>query len=183
MRRYILTGTPGAGKTTLLAELARRGYSVTAEAATDVITRRQAAGDPEPWTRAGFVDEVVTLQRERAATATAPGEVRFHDRSPVCTEALRTFLGRPASPALTAELRRIGDEHVYRNEVFFVRNLGFVEPTAARRISFEDALTFEQLHERAYRAHGYRLIDVPAAGVAERADLIEAVLARTAPHR
>ncbi|WP_327683010.1 AAA family ATPase [Kitasatospora sp. NBC_00458] len=180
MRRFVLTGTPGAGKTTLLGELARRGFTVVPEAATDVIARRQAGGDPEPWTRADFVDEVVALQRERAAAA--DGEVQFHDRSPVCTEALRDFLGRPASPGLTAELRRIGEEAVYRREVFFVRNLGFVEPTAARRISFEDALVFERLHERAYRAHGFRLIDVPAAGVAERADLIEAVVSRAAPH-
>ncbi|MFE7560399.1 AAA family ATPase [Kitasatospora sp. NPDC057500] len=186
MRRFVLTGTPGSGKTTLLEELAQRGFEVVREAATEVIGRRQAAGEPAPWERGDFVDEVAALQRTLALTpAPAPAErsadpVRFHDRSPVCTEALRIFLGRPASPVLTAELERIGAEAVYRREVFFVRGLGFVERTAARRISPADALAFERLHEQVYRACGYRLIEVPAAPVPERADLVEEAVRRIA---
>ncbi|MFE7193400.1 AAA family ATPase [Kitasatospora sp. NPDC057541] len=183
MRRFILTGTPGSGKTTLLEELARRGHDVVPEAATDVIARRQAAGEAAPWERVGFVDEVADVQRARAAAGppAAPGAVRFHDRSPVCTEALRIFLGRPASPSLTAELDRIEAEATYRREVFFVRGLGFVERTAARRISLADALAFERLHEEVYRARGYRLIEVPAAAVSARADLVEAAVREIVP--
>ncbi len=53
-------------------------------------------------------------------------------------------------------------EQVYARTVFFVRNQGFVEPTAARRISFADSLAFEDVHERTYRELGFRLIEVPA---------------------
>ncbi len=65
MKRYILTGALGAGKTAILRLMESLGYGVVEEAATAVIALEQARGDPEPWTRAFFIDEVVA--------ATAPG--------------------------------------------------------------------------------------------------------------
>ncbi len=47
-----------------------------------------------------------------------------------------------------------------------------MEPTAARRISYEEALAFERVHEESYRRFGFRLVEVPAAGVEERVDRI-----------
>ncbi|WP_078631911.1 ATP/GTP-binding protein [Streptomyces resistomycificus] len=148
MRRYVLTGTPGAGKTTILRRLGELGYQVVEEAATSVIARAQARGEDQPWTRASFIDEIVTLQRQRQLEATGPLQV--FDRSPVCAHALATYLGRPVSPALAAELERITSEDVYERRVLFIRNLGFCEPTAARRISFEESLAFEKVHEESY---------------------------------
>src|ERR1700739_2291582 len=40
--------------------------------------------------------------------------------------------------------------------------------TAARRITFEQSLVFEQLHEQAYRDLGFQLVDVPAGPLADR---------------
>ncbi|MDH6114262.1 putative ATPase [Kitasatospora sp. MAP12-15] len=177
MKRYILTGTPGAGKTTILRELEQLGYGVVEEAATEVIARGQVRGVAEPWAGAGFVDDVVALQRERQlAAATGVAAVQFYDRSPVCTHALAGYLGRPVSAALAAELDRIARERVYQPRVFFVRNLGFCEPTAARRISFEESLVFERLHEESYRAAGYELVDVAAGELAERVAAVVAGL-------
>ncbi|UYM23991.1 hypothetical protein NQP46_12325 [Streptomyces albus] len=45
-------------------------------------------------------------------------------------------------------------------------------PTAARRISYEDSLAFERVHEESYRTFGFRLVEVPAVGVEERVDRI-----------
>ena len=53
-----------------------------------------------------------------------------------------------------------------------MRNQGFVEPTAARRISFEDSLVFEDVHERTYRELGFELIEVPAGPLEWRAELV-----------
>lgn len=39
---------------------------------------------------------------------------------------------------------------------------GFVRPAAARQISLEDSLAFEQVHEQVYRDLGFQLVDVPA---------------------
>ncbi|MBR7836376.1 AAA family ATPase [Actinospica durhamensis] len=176
MRRHILTGTPGAGKTTLLHR-PELGYPVVEEAATDVIAREQAQGCGEPWTRAEFIDQILDLQRAREDAA-PPGPVILHDRSPICTHALSTFQGREPSVLLRSELDRVIRDDVYHPTVFFVANLGFCRPTAARRISYEDSLVFEQIHRDAYRALGYQLIEIPAAPVDERAEAVIAALAR-----
>ena len=53
-------------------------------------------------------------------------------------------------------------------QVFFVRTLGFITPTESRRISFEDAVRFEKVHEETYRNFGFELISVEPASVMER---------------
>ncbi|CAN5724625.1 AAA family ATPase [soil metagenome] len=168
MARYILTGAPGAGKTTLLRMLARRGHAVVDEAATDVIALEQALGRDEPWADASFIDLIVSLQKQRQLGA-GPG---FFDRSPVCTWALSEFLGFEPSAGLRAEIERIEAERTYERTVFFVQNLGFVTPTAARRISYEDALRFEQVHLEAYRRFGYDLVLIPPGDLSTRADQV-----------
>ncbi|HEY2068762.1 MAG TPA: AAA family ATPase [Rhizomicrobium sp.] len=165
MRRYILTGTPGSGKTALLRALEVRGHCVVAEAATDVIALEQARGVAEPWTDPSFIGKILALQRARRQWATAP--LQFHDRSTICTAALARYLGY-LEPAPEPEF--------YQRQVFFIRNLGHVEKTAARRISFAEALEFEAVHEQVYREQGYELIDIPPAPVETRADLVERYL-------
>lgn len=96
-----------------------------------------------------FIDAVVDLQRRRELRA-APelAKVQFHDRSVVCTAALAAYLGFPFSALLEQELERVRSEEVFQRKVLFSRNLGFVAPTEARRISYEEALRFEAIHER-----------------------------------
>lgn len=175
MRRYILTGTPGAGKTTVLRALAARGHRTVGEAATAVIAREQARGVREPWTDPGFLTRVTAEQRAREARADAapdPAGLCFLDRSPVCTHALAAYLGHPVPPALTAELGRITAAGHYEPHVFLLRPLGFLEPTAARRITYEESLAFEKLHEESYRRFGFRLVEVAPATVEERVERI-----------
>lgn len=177
MKRFILTGTPGAGKTTILGELHGRGYATVAEAATAVITCERARGRPEPWAHEGFIDQVLALQRDRQTQPPPAGAaVQIYDRSPVCTYALSTYQSRKPTTLLLGELERIIREAIYQPQVFFVCNLGFCQPTPARRISYHDALIFEQVHRDTYRALGYELIDIPAAPAAERAEAIIQVI-------
>jgi predicted ATPase len=189
VRHYIMTGTPGSGKTTILDELGRRGFTVVAEAATDVIASAHAAGEVDPHWRPDFTDRIVQLQRsrqlsaDRATTAGAATDVvHFYDRSPVCTLVLGRFLaefgGTGPTAAVQAEVDQVLAEALYEPAVLFVRTLGFVEPTAARRISFEESLRFERLHEEVYRSLGFELVDVTVAPVSARVDQ---VLAATDP--
>jgi len=176
MRRFILTGTPGSGKTAILRQLEMDGFGVVEEAATDVIALSQARGVAEPWTSSSFIDAVVALQEQRVAqSAEFAAPIQFHDRSVVCTAALATYLGYPYSPALASALQRIAWEQTFAKHVFFVRNLGFVAPTEARRISFEEAVRFEQIHEEIYRQHGFRLIPIEPGTIEERAATIRRI--------
>jgi predicted ATPase len=99
----------------------------------------------------------------------------FHDRSPICTLALAHYLGFPVSGVLTRALRSIEAQQFYARRVFFLRNLGFIVNTEARRISFEDTLRFEQVHEDVYRQLGYELVFIDAAEVEERAGRVIAL--------
>jgi predicted ATPase len=164
IRRYVLTGAPGAGKTTLAVALRGRGHVVVPEAATDVIARG-GEGD-------GFVDAVLAVQLARERAATAP--VQVLDRSPLCTLALARYLGLPPSAALLAAAAAAADR--YQPGVFLVQPLGFVTATAARRISYADSLRFAAIHEDVYREYGFTLVEVPAAPIAERVALVEALL-------
>jgi predicted ATPase len=177
MKRYILTGAPGAGKTAVLRRLEADGFSVVEEAATDLIAKRQAEGVPEPWAQPGFVEGVADLQRQRLEWASRSGDaVQFHDRSIFCTLALSKYLAVPCPDALLCEAERVRREGLYELRVFFLRNLGFIEPTAARRITFEETGRFEKMHEEVYCEWGFERIAIEAAPVSDRVRAILAAL-------
>jgi predicted ATPase len=175
--RYIVTGAPGAGKTTILAGLRSRGYAVVDEAVTDLIATQHARGQDQPWGTSdgpGFLDVIVGVQRERQNHPAPPGaEIQLYDRSPICTVALARYLDLPVTPALASEVERVVDERIYERQVFLVDLLGFVTPTAVRRISLAQSRRFGQIHEDVYAAYGYDLVRVPAGPVEDRIDLVE----------
>ena len=176
MVRYIVTGAPGAGKTAIIRQLELDGFGVVEEAATDVIAAAQARGTSEPWTDPAFIDAIVSLQRERQLRASQlPDDIQFHDRSPVCTAALADYLGHPRTSVLTRELSRLATERTFDHRVFMIRMLGFVTPTDARRITYEEALDFERVHERVYREFGYELVSIEAGHLLERVARIKGI--------
>ncbi len=192
MKRFILTGTSGAGKTAILRQLEMDGFSVVEEAASDVIVLQQAQGVTEPWTRSSFIDSIVDLQRQRQVRASyAPeevqfnevqfnevqfNEVQFHDRSVICTAALAVYLGYPVSSTLARELERIQTESIFQKCVFFIRSLGFITPTPARRITFAESLHFERVHEEPYRNLNYEIVPIEPGGLSERVAAIKSAI-------
>ena len=169
MKRYILTGTPGSGKTSILHELKRQGYAAVEEAATDVNARELGLGHAEPWLQPDFIDSIVRLQKQRQLeAATLPDELQWYDRSPICTLALSRYLGYPASASLVEEIARIEREGIYQRQVFFIEHLGFCQPTEVRKITFEESLVFEQIHEETYTSLGYDLLKIAPEALSQR---------------
>jgi predicted ATPase len=174
VRRFVLTGAPGSGKTTIIRQLELDGFGVVEEAATDVIALWQALGVAEAWKHHSFIDAIAELQRRRQIRACrAPDEVQFHDRSVICTAALAVYLGYPFSDLLSRELERVETGAIYQKSVFFIQNLGFITPTEARRISFEDSLRFERVHEEIYRNFGFELVFIAPGSLSDRVSAIK----------
>ena len=97
------------------------------------------------------------------------------------TSPLTPTLRRRVSPDsvltfLVSELERIKKEAIYQPRVLFIRNLGFITPTAVRQISFEETLRFEKIHEETYRDFGFELVSVEPGTLAERVSVIEAAI-------
>ena len=160
-----------------MRQLELEGFSVVEEAATDVIALAQVQGIPEPWVHPSFLDDIARLQNERQKRAShQPDDVQFHDRSVVCTAALAVYLGHPVPPFLAGELDRVRREAIYERRVFFIRNLGFITTTEARRISFEETVRFEGIHEETYRNFGFELVSIEPGTVAQRANQIKAAI-------
>jgi predicted ATPase len=178
MKRFVLTGAPGAGKTAILRQLEVDGCAVVEEAATDVIALEQAAGIAEPWMRTVFIDSVANLQRQRQLRSSSQAdEIQFHDRCVICTVALAGYLGYPLSDLVQREVHRVRRESIYEKRVLFVQNLGFITPTEARRITLEETLRFERIHEETYRRFGFEIFPVPPANVADRVAAIKRAIA------
>ena len=140
---------------------------------TSLLWNRRAAlpshgGIPYLLTRLSIYKDAGSFVRP-----TSLDQIQFHDRSVVCTAALAVFLGYPCSTVLSQELKRIAGEKIFQRQVFFIQNLGFVAPTEARRISFEDSLRFERLHEDIYRNFGFELVAIAPGSLEDRVDAIK----------
>ncbi|AZL16062.1 ATP/GTP-binding protein [Rickettsiales endosymbiont of Stachyamoeba lipophora] len=177
MKRYILTGTPGAGKTSIIRILETMDYFVIEEAATDIIALEQTLGNKEPWLMPLFIDKIVNLQKQRQVQLScAQSRMQFFDRSPLCTYALCQYLGYQYPSSLLEEIDRIEKKQIYQKKVFFIENLGVCKPTEARKISFEESLYFEKVHEEVYNFFGYECIKIPQQAIQNRVNQIIALV-------
>lgn len=157
---FAVTGGPGAGKTALLEHLAGLGLAVAAESARAVI--REAGGRPEPRR---FCE--LMLERDVQAFHAAHGPTLF-DRSLVDAWATARAYGLalPQAEAAVRELR--------------LNPCAFLAPPwreiyrtdAERDQTWADAVAAHDACARAYQDAGYTLVELPRAGVAERAAFV-----------
>jgi predicted ATPase len=85
-------------------------------------------------------------------------------------------LGAPYQPFLRANWSVSREKRSTNAGFFFVRNLGFVKPTEARRISYQETVRFEKIHEDTCRDFGFELVPVERGSLLERVGAIKAAI-------
>ncbi len=166
-RLFVFTGGPGSGKTTLLDALAATGFAVMDEAGRGVIRQQQAIGsDALPWAdRARFADWMLCWElRSHALAMQRSGTVLFDRAIPDIVGYLA--LSRLAvPPALT----RAATDFRYNTTVFIAPHWPEIYVNdAERRQSPEEARRTHAAMANTYSAFGYRLVELPKTGLAER---------------
>jgi predicted ATPase len=69
--------------------------------------------------------------------------------------------------------RQVRASAIYQKQVFFIQHLGFIMPTEARRISFEETLRFERVHEETYHNFGFECVPIAPGSLLDRVEAIK----------
>ncbi len=168
LRRAVITGAPGAGKSTLLAALAARGCEIVEEAARAIL--REPGGmelretDPD-----GFAAAMLSADMQ-AFNAAAQGCVTVYDRGFPDIVGFLRLEGRIIPGALDRTCRELRyDGPVFRavpwREIY--------HPDEERIQDWNQAVASDRAVCRAWRDHGYELVDLPFADVATRVGFVE----------
>lgn len=165
---YVITGGPSSGKTTTIDLLRARGFHVTHEQASDIISEELAKGRTLLEVRADgdwFQQEILKRQLEDEATL-LPDETVFLDRGVPDGLGYERFLKLKSNP----ELHHASKSARYR-KVFLLECL----PVKLDWNRHEDAQVQQEIHDvirETYLELGFDLVDVPALSPEERVEFI-----------
>ncbi|MFR9728467.1 AAA family ATPase [Saccharopolyspora sp. MS10] len=163
--RIVVTGGPGSGKTTLLDALGAAGWARTEEAGRAIIREQLAIGGTAlPWDDRERFAELMLLRELRAHRA-APGGVVFFDRGVPDVLGYLRVEGLPEPEPARAAAR----EFRYAPRVLLAPPWPEIYRTDAERTQSPElaARTCESLRE-VYAEHGYEVLELPRASVADR---------------
>jgi predicted ATPase len=173
-RLVVVSGCSGGGKSALLAELARRGHRVFPEPGRQVVKEETlVGGEALPWVDPRrFAERCIARAAYFFNVADAGQGPVFFDRGVVDAVTALERLG--PVPAACAEAAR---RYRYGRRVFLVPPWPeLFAGDAERQHGFEAAVAEYGALCESYPRHGYDVVVVPRAGVAERADFVAAAL-------
>lgn len=167
----VITGGPGAGKTTLIDALAARGYRRTVEAGRAIIQAQVAIGgralhwdDQALFAELMLAHEIRSYEEARAARGLV-----FFDRSVAELVGYLPMVGRP----LPEHFRRAAALYRYNRVVFAAPPWPEIyAKDTERKQDFAEAVRSYGYAVATYREQGYEVVNLPRAGVEERADFV-----------
>ena len=168
---YVITGGPGVGKTTLIKELERRGYKCIPEVAREVIREQNTiGGDALPWKDRELYSSLMLQRSVRDFTRLAEEkDIYFFDRGIPDTYGYKMLIHLPIDP----ELEYAAITYRYNVAVFILPPWTEIyETDDERRQTLQEAIDTYSALRAAYEGLGYRVVDVPLANVAQRADFV-----------
>lgn len=170
MPKYIITGGPGAGKTSLLNALQETGFSISEEAARQLIIEELHKGsDCLPWINLPAFAEKA-LERMQALYLEAPEkEITLFDRGiPDIIAYLKT-----ASIDPDAKYYQALFQYQYQPQVFILPPWeGIYVNDSERWQTFEEATSLYRAIKETYEELGFELIELPAISVSGRAKFV-----------
>lgn len=172
-RRYIITGGPGSGKTSIINELAKRGYLIAPEAATDVIEKGLQQNIQAPWMDDDYHIQVSALMAKRQEEVRSSKEiVAFFDRGHLDGITYILLQRRKLPQEVVDYVQATVDENFFDKKVFFIENLEFCEQAPHRDENLEEALEKSRQIKQNYEALGYEVINIPPETIDQRSEWI-----------
>ena len=164
---YVITGGPGAGKTSLLNALSKYNVLCVPEVARQIIREQvEQGGRAVPWDDAAQYKELM-LQRSIEDFLRIDVDIPvFFDRGIPDALAYAKLIGH-ASPAVIARQYRCN------RDVFILPPWEEIyETDSERKQTFQEAIDVCRRLEDEYTSHGYNIVEVPRAGIEERAQFV-----------
>jgi len=176
-RRFVITGGPGAGKSTLVAALAARGQATFPEAGRAILRLSDAIGGPAHAARnpRDYAEAMLLWDMRSWAEAGRLDGPAFFDRGVPDTIGYLRLIGRP----VPAHMERAARAFRYAEPVFAAPPWRDIYATdGERRQDWDVAVATHDSVRAVYEELGYRLLDLPLAGVEARVAFVLAQAGR-----
>lgn len=172
-KRYIITGGPGSGKTSVINDLAKKGYLIVREAATDIIEEGLNQNIKTPWIADDYHLKVSRLMNKRQDEVRNSKEmVAFFDRGHLDGITYILLQRRKLPQEVIDYVQATINDVFFDKTVFFIENLGFCEEASNRDETLPEALEKSRHLKQNYLALGYEVISIPSGTIEQRSEWI-----------
>lgn len=168
---FVVTGGPGSGKTSLINAMARRGFRTMPEAGRAIIQdQARIGGSALPWAdRPLFAELMLCWELRSWHEALASDAPVLMDRGIPDVVGYLTLCRLP----VPAHVEAAAKMHPYNKRVFLAPfwDAIFMQD-AERRQDRQEAKATGRVMAETYTRLGYQLVELPLAGIEQRADFM-----------
>lgn len=172
---FVVTGGPGSGKTSLIEAMGRRGFQSMPEAGRAIIQAQvQIGGTALPWAdRALYAELMLSWELRSHQEASARDTPVLMDRGIPDVIGYLVLCDLP----VPAHMETAAKRYAYNRRVFLAPywDAIFTQDTE-RKQDRQEAEATASVMAQTYSRLGYQIVELPLAGVEDRADFVAARL-------